>query len=96
LIAHHKEYTGHQGLVTCSSFLSKDYFLSGSNDSTIFLWEVDQARHVARFDDHTSEVYALDVAQMDGNIFASSSSDLSFRIWDIRMKKPCFRNYDKN
>jgi guanine nucleotide-binding protein G(I)/G(S)/G(T) subunit beta-1 len=33
---------------------------------------------------------------MDGNVFASGSSDLSFRIWDIRQKNACFRVFDKN
>ena len=33
---------------------------------------------------------------MDGNVFASGSSDLSFRIWDIRMKRPAFRIFEKN
>jgi WD40 repeat protein len=28
---------------------------------------------------------------MDGNVFATGSSDLTFRVWDIRMKKACFR-----
>ena len=33
---------------------------------------------------------------MDGNVFATGSSDLSFRVWDIRMKKACFRVFDKS
>jgi guanine nucleotide-binding protein G(I)/G(S)/G(T) subunit beta-1 len=33
---------------------------------------------------------------MDGNVFASGSSDLTFRVWDIRMKNPAFRVYEKN
>mmetsp|Transcript_12483 Transcript_12483/g.8702 ORF Transcript_12483/g.8702 Transcript_12483/m.8702 type:complete len:148 (+) Transcript_12483:683-1126(+) len=33
---------------------------------------------------------------MDGNIFVSGSSDLAFRVWDIRMKKAAFRAFEKN
>lgn len=33
---------------------------------------------------------------MDGNVFASGSSDLTFRVWDIRMKKACFRAFGDN
>lgn len=36
-----REFTGHQGLVTSSGFLSNEYFVSGSNDSSINLWEVE-------------------------------------------------------
>ena len=32
---------------------------------------------------------------MDGNVFASGSSDLTFRVWDIRQKKSCFRIFEK-
>lgn len=39
---------------------------------------------------------ALDVFEMDGNIFVSGSSDLTFRVWDIRMKRPCFRVFAEN
>jgi guanine nucleotide-binding protein G(I)/G(S)/G(T) subunit beta-1 len=33
---------------------------------------------------------------MDGNVFSSGSSDLTFRVWDIRQKKSCFRIFEKN
>jgi len=33
---------------------------------------------------------------MDGNIFVSGSSDLTFRVWDIRMKKAAFRAFEKS
>lgn len=33
---------------------------------------------------------------MDGNIFTTGSSDLTFRVWDIRQKRACFRIFDKN
>ena len=33
---------------------------------------------------------------MDGNVFASGSSDLTFRVWDIRMKNAAFRAFEKN
>jgi WD40 repeat protein len=47
-----KEFTGHQGVVTCSGFMSEEYLLSGGNDSTIFLWNYDNTRPLSRFDEH--------------------------------------------
>jgi WD40 repeat protein len=41
LIAKVREYSGHQGLVTTCGFLNQDYFISGSNDATVNLWEVE-------------------------------------------------------
>jgi WD40 repeat protein len=49
-----------------------------------------------KYKGHDNEVLTLDVFSMDGNVFATGSSDLSFRVWDIRTKKPCFRVFDKN
>ena len=43
------------------------------------------------YNDHTTDVTTLDVFKMDGNVFVSGSNDLTFRVWDIRMKNPCFR-----
>ena len=43
------------------------------------------------YNDHTVGVTTLDVFKMDGNVFCSGSIDLTFRVWDIRMKNACFR-----
>ena len=42
------------------------------------------------YNDHTVGVTTLDVFKMDGNVFASGSNDLTFRVWDIRMRNACF------
>ncbi len=70
--------------------------MSGSNDSTLNLWDVEQSRRISQYNGHSNEVMTLDVFQMDGNVFASGSSDLSFRVWDIRQRKACFRVFEKN
>lgn len=82
--------------MVCCGFLNNEYFVTGSFDSAINLWEVEQQREIERYDDHQSEVVALDVFRMDGNIFVSGSTDLTFRVWDIRMKRACFRKFMEN
>lgn len=96
LIKFNRDFSGHRSLITSCGFLSTEYFISGSRDSTINLWELDQQRAIINYAEHQDEVVALDIFEMDGNIFASGSADLTFRIWDIRMKKACFRVFDKN
>ena len=56
-----KEYSGHQGLVTSCGFLSQNYFVSGSNDSTVTLWDVENARGLSKFNGHSNEVFCVDV-----------------------------------
>ena len=41
-------------------------------------------------------MYTLDVFNLDGNIIASGSGDATTRVWDIRMKSPCIRLFEKN
>lgn len=95
-IKYNREMVGHRSLITSCGFLNTSYFISGSRDSTINLWEADQQRAITKWVDHQDEVVALDVFEMDGNIFVSGSADLTFRVWDIRMKRACFRVFEKN
>ena len=89
-ISLYKDYTGHSGNVTSCGFLSTDFFVTSSQDSSIGLWQVDETRATHMYNDHTVGVTTLDVFKMDGNVFASGSNDLTFRVWDIRMRNACF------
>lgn len=92
-----KELTGHYGLVTCCGFLSNQFLISGSNDSSIMLWDLEKpGRFLVKYVEHQNEVLALDVFNLDGNIIATGSNDATTRIWDIRMKTPCIRIFEKN
>ena len=97
LIEKVKELSGHYGLITCCAFMSPQYLVSGSNDSSIMLWDLEKpGRFLLKYGDHQNEVLALDVFPLDGNILASGSNDATTRIWDIRMKNPCIRIFEKN
>ncbi|TNV80634.1 hypothetical protein FGO68_gene9947 [Halteria grandinella] len=97
LIEKVKELTGHYGLITCSSFMNQQYLVSGSNDSSIMLWDLEKpGRFLVKYGEHQNEVLSLDVFQLDGNIIVSGSNDATTRVWDIRQKSPCIRIFEKN
>lgn len=53
LIEKVKELTGHYGLVTCCGFLSQNFLISGSNDSSIMLWDFEKpGRFLVKYVDH--------------------------------------------
>ena len=91
------EFSGHQSQITCCGFLSTNYLMTGSDDSTVMLWDFERTgRYLVKYTDHTYEVQCLDVFNRDGNIVARGANDAAVRIWDIRMKQPCIRVFDKN
>ena len=91
------EFSGHQSLITCSGFMGLQHLVSGSDDSDLMLWDFEKpARYLVKYTDHANEVNCLDVFNRDGNIFASGSADATVHVWDIRMRQPAIRIFDKN
>ena len=78
---------GHRGTVTSAKFLSKNYLISGSTDSLVGVWDITNPhRHMQMLSGHISDVACIDVSKRDSNIFLTGSSDLTAKIWDIRLK----------
>src|SRR5262249_49905729 len=74
------------GMHTCpisSVAISPDgrYAVSGSNDGSVRLWEVETGRQVDRFAGHTKRVSSVAFFS-DSRRFVTSSEDKSVRIWD--------------
>jgi WD40 repeat protein len=90
------ELTGHAGLVTCCNFLDENFLISGSNDSTLILWDISKEGKVREFVDHESEITCMDVCEEDGNLLVSGSDDTTVRVWDVRMKEPCTRVFEES
>ena len=60
------------------------------------LWNLDRPeRHYVKYGEHQLEVLTLDTFNLDGNIIVSGSNDATVRVWDIRMKTPCIRIFEK-
>ncbi|CAD8058271.1 unnamed protein product [Paramecium primaurelia] len=88
------ELFGHSGSIQCVQFLSPQYIIAGSTDSLVSLWDLENPqRYLAIHQQHTGDVLSLHAYENDSNIFISGSSDLTCKIWDIRVKKPVQAEY---
>ena len=56
--------------------------LSGSNDGTVILWDVETGREIKAFTGHTNSIFST-VFNPDGRLAISGSSDGTLRLWDI-------------
>jgi WD40 repeat protein len=72
----------HSGPVFCADFSPDDkYFLSGSADKTIRLWDVNTDDCIRVFKGHSDEVRAVAFLP-GGRQFVSASFDMTLKIWD--------------
>ena len=67
------------------------YLLSGADDNTIYIWDVENApllgdsmQFTSEFKEHQSVVEDVCWSNFDENTFGSVSDDKTLRIWDIR------------
>lgn len=80
---------GHRGAVKTAKFLSKDYIITGSSDSLVGLWNVNQShKYLSMLPGHMNDINSLDVCSVDTNIFLSGGADVSVKLWDIRLLNP--------
>ena len=85
-----REFTGHKGGVSALQFMSTAYMVSASFDRNIILWDIITYRKIVNvYKGHKTAITGLDVNQLNGNFFVTSSEDLSIKFWDIRIKNPC-------
>jgi len=81
--------SGHTQGVRSLTFSSDGTFLvSGSNDKTVKLWDMQTGGVVKTFDGHTSFVRSVSISA-DCTIIISASKDKTIRLWDIQMKECC-------
>lgn len=78
---------GHQDITLAVAF-SPDgkKIASGSNDRSVFLWDLEKEEPVAKFHGHSDNIYDLAFSP-DGKLLAACSKDNSVRIWSIEDNK---------
>jgi WD40 repeat protein len=82
------EATGHTNVVTCLAFSPDGKLLaSGSNDTTIIVWDVPAFRPRAVLRGHTLAVRTI-AFNPDGTRLASGGADGSLFIWDVAQGVP--------
>lgn len=78
----------HDQIVTCVAFAPDGQtILSGSDDSTVRLWNTETGRHLHCFRGHTNRVKCVAFSP-DGQRILSAGEDCSLRLWSVETRKP--------
>jgi WD40 repeat protein len=82
-----RSYRGHRRPVFSAALSSDGHrVLSGGEDTTVRLWELDTGKELAQLDGHTAAVRAVAFTP-DGGRAVSASQDGTLRLWDLAPKK---------
>lgn len=81
-----RHFAGHSAEILCIDFSPNgSQAVSGSEDKTLRLWDVDSGKELRRFEGHTAAVTA--VAFVDSGKILSGSADRTIRLWDVETGK---------
>jgi WD40 repeat protein len=73
---------GHRGFVKAITALPEGGVVSGSDDHTLRIWDVESGQTLAALEGHHGSVSAVAVLR-DGRRVVSGSSDGTLRVWDV-------------
>eukprot|EP00232_Nephroselmis_pyriformis_P007623 CAMPEP_0182882100 /NCGR_PEP_ID=MMETSP0034_2-20130328/17575_1 /TAXON_ID=156128 /ORGANISM="Nephroselmis pyriformis, Strain CCMP717" /LENGTH=333 /DNA_ID=CAMNT_0025015165 /DNA_START=280 /DNA_END=1277 /DNA_ORIENTATION=+ len=83
-----RQLKGHQRPVHAVSYTNNTQkVLSGSDDTTVRLWDVPSGEQALRLTGHTDYVRCIAPSRASADVFATGSYDHTVRLWDLRMGK---------
>ena len=82
-----RQFDGHTKLVISVSISYDDHWIvSGSEDNTVRLWDVETGKQIRQFDGHTNWVWCVEISN-DNKWIVSGSFDKTIRLWDVKTGK---------
>ena len=75
----------HNGRINCLIRLSDGKIVSGGQDSTIKVWDIEKKQSIFTLKGHTSMIW--DIKELPDNKLISASDDNKSKIWDLNAKK---------
>lgn len=78
------EMASHDGFLSCCRFFSEQEIVTSSGDSRCIYWDINKAKAVSTFSEHTADAIFLSIKPNDRNVFVSCSVDKTAKVWDIR------------
>ncbi|GAM17215.1 hypothetical protein SAMD00019534_003900 [Acytostelium subglobosum LB1] len=78
-----RTFRGHTGPVHVVRFIGKDRIISGSNDQTIRIWDIDTGEETQLVGRHTDQIRALVGHPINNNLWLSGGYDHKVKLWDI-------------
>ncbi|MDZ8139915.1 MAG: WD40 repeat domain-containing protein, partial [Nostoc sp. DedQUE04] len=82
--------TGHSSSVDAITVTSNGkYIISGSNDKTLKVWDLEIGKEISSFTGHTDKINTI-VVTPDDKLLISGSSDKTIKVWNLETKQQIF------
>lgn len=84
----------HVGRINCLIKLKDGKIVSGGQDYTIKIWDIEKKQTIFTLKGHTSMIW--DIKELEGNKLISASDDNKSKMWDLNEKKELFNLFQSH